>query len=84
MSAYDRMTPRAAAGLVFVIGALTIVGALTSQHMFGLVPCKLCLQQRQPYYVGVPLAAILLFVPLPRGWLRGGLAVLALGVSLLS
>ena len=38
-------------------GAIILV-ALASQHFGGLKPCALCLQQRLPYYVGVPLALI--------------------------
>lgn len=48
---------RAAAGLVFVIAAATIGGALVFQHGFGLSPCKLCLLQRDPYYLALPVAA---------------------------
>ncbi len=42
--------------------------------MFGLVPCKLCLLQRQPYYYGLPLAALAILAP--RRWLAAGLALL--------
>ncbi|MDB5510748.1 MAG: disulfide bond formation protein DsbB [Enterovirga sp.] len=74
-----RLSPaRAAAAAVAAIGAATIGGALASQHVFGLVPCKLCLMQRQPYYGGVPLALVLAVAPLPAGWRRAGLVLLAL------
>ena len=34
--------------------AATIGGALVFEHGFGLRPCKLCLEQRYPYYLGHP------------------------------
>lgn len=70
--------PRLAAGLVAGVGAATIAGALASEHLYGLVPCKLCLVERQPYYVGVPLALLALLVPMPGSWRRIALALLAL------
>ena len=48
-----------AAGL---IGLVVIASALVLQHGFGYAPCPLCLEQRWPYYVGVPIAFILAFV----------------------
>lgn len=72
----DEGASRAAAFGVLLIAAATIAGALASQHLFGLVPCKLCLWQRWPYYAGVPLAA--LTAAAPGGARRLGLALLAL------
>ena len=44
--------------LIFlVVAAATILGALGFEHIGGYQPCPLCLMQRTPYYVGVPLAA---------------------------
>lgn len=54
---------RAAALAVLLVGAATIAGALASEHLGGLLPCKLCLWQRWPYYVGVPLALMTLLSP---------------------
>ena len=42
---------------ILVISAATILGALAFEHIGGYQPCALCLMQRTPYYVGVPLAA---------------------------
>lgn len=46
----------------FVIGLAAILGAWGFQIFAGYAPCKLCLEQRIPYYVGLPvlLVAILL------------------------
>lgn len=71
------MPSRAAALAVLVVAAATIAGALASQHVFGLVPCKLCLWQRWPYYAGVPLAAATALAP-GSSLRRLGLACLAL------
>ena len=48
-----------AAGLVAVVGALTICGFFFFQYVMHLPPCPLCLEQRKPYYVSVPLAALI-------------------------
>lgn len=48
--------PDAVALLVGLAAAATILGALGFEHIGGYVPCALCLQQRLPYYIGVPLA----------------------------
>jgi disulfide bond formation protein DsbB len=46
----------AAAAVVAIAGAATILGALFFQYGLGLRPCALCLEQRYPYYFGIPLA----------------------------
>jgi disulfide bond formation protein DsbB len=49
--------PRNAALAVLVVAAATIAGALYFEHGLGYLPCPLCLDQRIPYYVGMPVAA---------------------------
>jgi disulfide bond formation protein DsbB len=44
--------------VVLVIAAAAILGALGFEHIGGYLPCHLCLMQRTPYYVGVPVAAL--------------------------
>src|SRR4051812_16310964 len=44
--------------LILVVAAATILGALGFEHVGGYLPCHLCLMQRTPYYVGVPVAAL--------------------------
>lgn len=68
---------RVVALLILAVATATIAGALASQHVFGLVPCKLCLQQRWPYYIGVLLAAVTAAVP-PGVGRRSGFALLGL------
>lgn len=56
----------------------TIGAALVFEHGFGYLPCKLCLQQRWPYYIGIPIAAVV-GIAAGRGHAaRAGFAVLAL------
>ena len=50
----------AAALTVFLLGLATILGAWGFQLIGGYVPCKLCLEERIPYYVGLPLVLLAL------------------------
>ncbi|WP_086472034.1 disulfide bond formation protein B [Devosia lucknowensis] len=69
-----RPLDKIASGLAFILGLATILGALGSQYLGGLYPCELCLEQRMPYYVGLPLLALILVLsnrlPLPA-WYAG-------------
>jgi disulfide bond formation protein DsbB len=67
---------RRAALAVALAAAATVGGALVFEHMFGYVPCKLCLIQRYPYYAAIPLGIAAALAP-PR-WGRAGLWLLAL------
>jgi disulfide bond formation protein DsbB len=61
--------------------AVTVGTALGFQHIGGFIPCKLCLEQRIPYYVGVPvmlLALVSSVLKLPPLVTRGLLLVGAL------
>jgi len=50
--AYDRR--EAALVLALSLAALALGGAWFSELVLGLLPCKLCLWQRIPYYIGIP------------------------------
>ena len=41
--------------LALLLAAGSLLGALAFEHLGGLAPCELCLQQRYAYYLGVPL-----------------------------
>jgi len=78
-------TPRnpavTAALAVAAAGAATILGAWFFQYGLGIVPCPLCLEQRIPYYVAIPLAVIVALAAYreaPRPLIVAGLGVLAL------
>ncbi|QRM29014.1 disulfide bond formation protein B [Microvirga sp. VF16] len=70
------LTMRQAALAVALGAAATIGGALVFEHVLGYVPCKLCLIQRNPYYIAIPLGLVAALLP-PR-YARIGLWLLAL------
>jgi disulfide bond formation protein DsbB len=73
----------AAAFTVFVIALATLLGAWYFQFFLGYPPCPLCLQQRIPYYVVIPLAlivAIAAWAGAPRRLITAGLAVILVAV----
>ena len=56
----DRSIPRTA--LLVALAMAAIVGtALAFEHIGGYLPCKLCLEQRTPYYLGVPVMLLAAF-----------------------
>lgn len=72
-----------AASLIGLGMAATVGGALLFQHWGGYLPCKLCLEQRTPYYLGIPvmaLAALAAFLRAPQLLVR---LLLALGGALM-
>jgi len=77
-----RIGPAAAAALaVFAVSAATLGGAWYFQFVLGYQPCHLCLEQRIPYYVIVPLAlvtAIAAAVRAPARLVAAGLAIIVL------
>jgi disulfide bond formation protein DsbB len=77
-----RMRPVASAALTVAgVGTATIVGAWFFEHGLGLEPCRLCLEQRYPYYLAIPFAAIILVgekCGFPRKVLLGVLGVIML------
>jgi len=45
--------------IMLLVAMAAVVGtALGFEHLGGYIPCKLCLEQRTPYYVGIPLMAV--------------------------
>jgi disulfide bond formation protein DsbB len=64
-------------GLAFVLGLATILGAWGSQLWGGLIPCELCLAQRQAYYWGLPVLALVLIL-----WNRLPLTIWYIGVAI--
>ena len=76
-----RKNPAAVAALVVAAGgAATILGAYFFQYVLRLAPCPLCLEQRIPYYVALPLALVVAIGALrgaPRALVVGGLLIVA-------
>ena len=62
------MSLTAATGRIQTLGAalgalgmaVTVGTALGFQHIGGYIPCKLCLEQRIPYYIGIPVMLLAL------------------------
>lgn len=48
------------ANTAFMVALFTILGALCFEYIGGYTPCELCLGQRMPYYIALPLLAIIL------------------------
>ena len=46
------------AAFLAVAMAATVGSALAFKYIGGYIPCKLCYEQRMPYYVGVPLMIV--------------------------
>ncbi|POF32706.1 disulfide bond formation protein B [Roseibium marinum] len=65
-------------GLALIGGLAVIAAAWGFQLIGGYVPCKLCLEQRVPYYIGLPLTALALIVMIRA---RSGVAMLILLVA---
>jgi disulfide bond formation protein DsbB len=69
----------ACAAVIAAMGAGTLLGAWFFQYVMNLAPCPLCLQQRWPYYLAVPLAVLVAIAAgrrAPPRVLVAGLAVL--------
>lgn len=63
---------------IAVISALALGGALAIEHIGGIAPCPLCLDQRIVYYAAVPLGLLAFaFAPYRRNWSRAVLLILA-------
>lgn len=78
----DALTDRPGRGAAYQWGALclllglaTIGGALAIEHVGGVKPCPLCLEQRWAYYLGVP-ATFLALVLVSTGRVKLGAALL--------
>jgi len=80
----DRLAaePAAVAALaVFVIAVATLAGAWYFQLVVGLPPCPLCLEERIPYHIVIPLSLLLAIAALvraPAKLLMVGFAVIAI------
>jgi len=62
-----RAEPAAAAALaVFVISLATLCGAWFFEYVVKLPPCPLCLEERIPYHVAIPLSLLLAIAALVR------------------
>jgi disulfide bond formation protein DsbB len=71
----------AAATAIFAVSLATLLGAWFFQYVLGYLPCHLCLEQRIPYYVIIPLSLVVALAArtrAPRGAIAFGLAILGI------
>jgi disulfide bond formation protein DsbB len=62
-----RREPAVVAALVVFAGSTaTILGAWYFQYVLGFAPCPLCLEQRVPYYIVIPLSLLLAIATIAR------------------
>lgn len=76
-----RRDPAVAAALaVFAGSAATILGAWYFQYVLKLAPCPLCLEERLPYHIVIPLSlllAVAAIVRAPRALITVGFLAIA-------
>jgi disulfide bond formation protein DsbB len=76
--------PQAAAALaIFVIATATLGGAWFFQYVLRYPPCPLCLEERIPYHIVIPLSLLMLIAALvgaPHKLLATGFAVIGIVV----
>jgi disulfide bond formation protein DsbB len=77
-----RRQPAAAAALaIFALSAATLLGAWYFEFVLKLAPCPLCLEERLPYHVVIPLSLLTAITALvrapPKLVMVGFLAILA-------
>lgn len=75
-------TLRSQIALTFALIFIVITTALASEIYGGLIPCALCLKQRVPYYLALPLLA-LAFWHAPKGRLAAHGLLRSIGVIFL-
>jgi disulfide bond formation protein DsbB len=77
MQAIQSLSPRPALLLMLLASAATVGAALLFQYVGGLAPCELCLMERWPYYIGIPVIVLALAA---GGWraIATGLIVVVL------
>ncbi|HEX4553088.1 MAG TPA: disulfide bond formation protein B [Xanthobacteraceae bacterium] len=77
----------AAAFIVAGVGTATILGAYYFEYVLGMAPCELCLKERIPYYVSIPLALVIGIAALrgaPHTLVRAGLAVIMVAMLIVA
>lgn len=68
---------------IAIVSALALAGALAIEHIGGIPPCPLCLDQRIAYYAAIPLGLMAYALASGRRrWAFAILALLALGFAI--
>lgn len=71
-------TPKGLSWFLLATMVAVIAAVLAFEHLGGFIPCKLCLEQRQPWYIGIVLmvGVVMSYQFNPPPWLRRGLLAL--------
>jgi len=72
--------PLAAALILAIVSALTIAGAWFFELVIKLKPCPMCLEERWPYYIAIPLGLAVALA----AWRKAPRAVVVLGLVALA
>jgi len=48
--------------VIFILSLIAILSALIAEYVFNLIPCKMCLYQRHPYYFIIGILIIFFFL----------------------
>ncbi|HML07252.1 MAG TPA: disulfide bond formation protein B [Xanthobacteraceae bacterium] len=79
-----RSEPAAAPALaIFVLSAATLLTTLYFEYVLKIAPCPLCLEQRLPYHVVVPLSLLMTIAALvraPQRLIAVGFLVIAIAI----
>ncbi len=79
----SRKSAAIAALIIFVVSLATLLGVWFFQFVLKMPPCPLCLEQRVPYYVVIPLSLLVAIAALlraPRSFVAAGFAVLVVAM----
>ena len=75
----ETLNSQARLALLVLLGMVAVIASvLAFEHLGGYIPCALCLKQRVPYYMGIPIAliaAISAQLNAPQILVRGGLLI---------
>ena len=78
----DILNSQAKLGVLVFLGMVSVIATvLAFEHLGGYIPCALCLEQRVPYYLGIPVAFFAMlgsYYRWPQFFLRGLFAITAL------
>ena len=71
--------PATTAAFIAAVCVATILGAYFFQYVVKLAPCPLCLEQRIPFYIAIPLAIVVAL----GAWLRAPKSAICIGFAAL-
>lgn len=82
-TAFDRSQALLVACVVVLAAGLAAIGGAWAFEYAGFAPCPLCLEQRWPYYLGLPLTALALVLVLAAPRLTPLARIMMLAVAVM-